>query len=140
MKLSAIILLFLNCILFAIADTDEKLIFLITHYRHGARAPNNLDDNFLDTLKEKWTNPGELTGIGERMHYLLGFRNRKRYIEEKHFLSEKYDPHEILIYSSFYNRTLVSAASQLQGFYPQNEGLGETLTEEKKKMHILKSI
>ena len=86
------------------------------------------------------TNPGELTGIGERMHYLLGFRNRKRYIEEKQFLSEKYDPHEILIYSSYYNRTLVSAASQLQGFYPQNEGLGETLTEEKKKMHILKSI
>ena len=86
------------------------------------------------------TNPGELTGIGERMHYLLGFRNRKRYIEEKQFLSEKYDPHKILIYSSYYNRTLVSAASRLQGFYPQNEGLGETLTEEKKKMHILKSI
>ena len=133
MKILAIILLFLNCILFAIADTDEKLIFLMTHYRHGARAPNKLDDNFLDTLKEKWTNPGELTGIGERMHYLLGFRNRNRYIVEKKFLSEKYDPHEILIYSSFYNRTLVSAASQLQGFYPQNEGLGETLTEEKKK-------
>ena len=108
----------------------------MTHYRHGARAPNTLDENFKDTLGEKWTTPGELTGVGERMHYLLGLRNRNRYITEKHFLSEKFDPHEMLIISSFYNRTLVSASSQLQGFYPESAELGETLTETQKKKYI----
>ena len=29
---------------------------------------------------ESWDNPGELTGMGKRMHYLLGVYNRKRYI------------------------------------------------------------
>ena len=125
--------LFLNYLFFAICDTDEKLIFVMTHYRHGARAPNTLDENFRDTLGEKWTTPGELTGVGERMHFLLGLRNRNRYITEKHFLSEKFDPHEMLIISSFYNRTLVSASSQLQGFYPESAELGEILTETQKK-------
>ena len=60
------------------------------------------------------------------MHYLLGLRNRERYITGQYkFLNEKFDPHEILIYSSSLNRTLLSAASQLQGLYPMKEGLGK---------------
>jgi acid phosphatase/lysosomal acid phosphatase/prostatic aicd phosphatase len=51
------------------------------------------------------------------MEYLLGLRNRKKYIEKEKFLSEKFDAHEILIYSSNLNRTMLSASSQLQGLF-----------------------
>ena len=45
-----------------------------------------VDSNYKDHIKEVWTNPGELTGVGQRMHYILGMRNRNRYIENFHFL------------------------------------------------------
>ena len=93
--------------------TDDKLIFVMTHFRHGSRAPSKLYDkkNYLDYAKEFWKDSEELTAIGQRMHFLLGIRNRQRYIEEKKFLSEKYDPHELLIYSTYKNRTIDSATA-----------------------------
>ena len=114
--------------LFSRINTSEKLVFVMTHFRHGARAPQNFYEDYLDYIKEKWTNPGELTGIGQRMHYLLGLRNRIRYIDEQHFLSETFNPHEILIYSSPFNRTILSVSSQLQGLYPQSIKKGEIVT------------
>ena len=115
-------------------DPKDRLVFVYTHFRHGARAPNKLDDNFNDMLKEHWTNPGELTSVGERQHYLLGLRNRKRYIKDQTFLSEKFDPHEILVYSSNFNRTMMSASSHLQGFYPQKDLVGNVLTKNQIKV------
>ena len=103
----------------------------MTLFRHGARAPTHLyNKTKYDYILNEWDNPGELTGIGQRMHFLLGWRNRIKYINEEKFLSEKFDPHEILIYSTCINRTILSAASQLQGLYPQSIKKGETLTKE----------
>ena len=123
-------------LLFISSLAEEKTVFLLTIFRHGARAPSkyyNLSTH-LDYLFEKWDNPGELTPTGRRMHYALGLRNREIYINQKHFLSEKFDPHEILVYSSNYNRTLESVASQLQGLYPF--GTGAEITEEQKSNSI----
>ena len=108
---------------------NSKYIFVMTHFRHGARAPQRFYNKkeYLDYALEHWDTPGELTASGQRMHYLLGIRNRYRYIIDENFLSEKFDPHEILIYSSCLNRTINSAASQLQGLYPQYVQKGETL-------------
>ena len=91
----------------------------MTLFCHGARSPIIFYDkkNHLDYLLINWDNLGQLTGIGQRMHFLLGIRNRKKYIIEEKFLSEKFDPHEILIYSTSVDRTLISASSQLQGLY-----------------------
>ena len=120
-------------ILYFAFPADDRLVFLYTHFRHGARAPLDINDEFLDKLGEKWTNPGELTGVGQRMHYLLGLRNRKKYITgNEKFLSEKFDPHEILIFSSNHNRTMVSCSSQLQGLYPKKDEVGYKLTEGQK--------
>ena len=131
------LLFFLICYLisFSISD-DDKLIFLYTHFRHGARAPQAVNSTFYDMLGQRWTNPGELTGMGQRMHYLLGLRNRIKYIKEQKFLSEKYDPHEILIFSSAINRTIISASSQLQGLYPLKDELGLTLTKEQEELSV----
>ena len=54
-------------------------------------------------------------------------------MDEK-FLSEQFDPHEILIYSSSFNRTLISASSQLQGLYPQSADKGEILSDAQKEL------
>lgn len=115
--------------------SEDELIFVLTHFRHGARAPQKYLDleKHQDYIFDQWDRPGELTGMGQRMHYLLGLRNRERYVTQTGFLSEKFDPHEMLIYSSCFNRTLLSVASQLQGLYPQSEKLGETLDEEQRK-------
>ena len=129
-----IYILFISFLVFSVSDIPDKLIFAVIHFRHGARAPQAIDNNYLDVFGEKWTNPGELTGMGQRMHYILGLRNRIRYITQQKFLSEKFDPHEILIYSSSFNRTLVSASSNLQGLYPQIAEKGEVLTEAQEKM------
>ena len=119
-------------LLFISSLAEEKLVFLFTLFRHGARSPTKFYDKslHLDYLFEKWDNPGELTPTGRRMHYALGLRNREIYINKKHFLSEKFDPHEILIYSTNVNRTLESVASQLQGLYPFDTGA--EITKEQK--------
>ena len=128
MRLFAFLIL-IQILNLSIHQDDDRLVFLVTHFRHGARAPQDVDENGYDILEETWTNPGELTGIGQRMHYLLGLRNRLRYIQNQKFLSESFDPHEMLIYSSSYNRTMVSCSSQLQGLYPQLSQKGEALTD-----------
>lgn len=114
--------------------TIDKLIFASLHSRHGARAPLDCDSNQFDFLGEKWTNPGELTPTGQRMEYILGLRNHQRYIVEREFLSENFDPHEILVYSTNVNRTILSMASQLQGLYPMYKKYGEKLSKEQQKV------
>ena len=105
----------------------SKLIFTMTHFRHGARAPSTSGST--DLVGEQWDIPsGQLTGVGERQHYLLGFRNRLRYVTEEGLISEKYNSNEFLIITSNYDRTIVSLLSHLQGLYPQSSELGNTLT------------
>ena len=118
--------------LITFSSCEERLVFLLTHFRHGARAPQsyyNLSSH-LDYILENWQRPGELTGMGKRMHYLLGLRNRERYIINQTFLSPNFDPHEILIYSSPFNRTLLSVSSHLQGLYPETTGENLTSSQE----------
>ena len=81
--------------LISLSLCEERLVFLLTHFRHGARAPQSYYNltSHLDYILENWQKPGELTGMGQRMHYLLGLRNRERYIENKTFLSNTFDPH-----------------------------------------------
>ena len=106
-------------------ENGDKLIFTMIHFRHGARA-STLDGN-IDFMKEYWDHPGELTSVGERMHYILGLRNRKRYITNNKLLSEKYNSNELQVISTGFSRTIISALSHLQGLYPPNKNLGENL-------------
>ena len=116
MKCLSLIFLFFELIL----SKDRELIFVLTHFRHGARAPIFKADSHSDYFGYKWESPSQLTPVGFRMHYILGLSNQYKYMKEKNFLSKKFDPHEVLIMSTDFNRTINSALAQLQGMYPLN--------------------
>ena len=101
-------------------ESNEKLLFVWGHFRHGARGSYKSFDykNWVDMLKEKWRGSGELTPIGMRMLYLLGVSSRNKY---KDFLSSDFNPNEIFIISTDVNRTLISAYSYLQGIYSNSK-------------------
>jgi hypothetical protein len=114
-------------IIFLTSNTISKksLRFTFQMFRHGARSPFKLDSNNKDIYGHKWQGKGELTEVGMRQQYLLGYRNRKIYGERLNI--NKFDTKEIYIISTRTNRTIESAYSLLTGFFPP--GTGETLTE-----------
>ena len=55
---------------------------------------------------------------GKERQFQLGQYNRKRYA---HFLSENYNPDEILVKSTDIKRTIESAQYHLAGLYPSDQ-------------------
>jgi len=105
-----ILFLILSILIFHYSLNENNIIFVFEHTRHGARGPLN-DEIF----NQKWIGSGELTNVGKRMHYLLGYHNKKKY--EKYY-SKTFNPNEFLIYSTTLNRTIMSINSQLNGWFP----------------------
>ena len=105
-------------ILICVITTFCEIRFVFETFRHGARSPVFLNYE-TDVFGYKWSGAGELTSIGMRQHYLLGYRNRKTY---SNFLSQSYDRNEIYVMSTDFNRTIMSAYSHLQGLYPPSTG------------------
>ena len=95
-------------------NEEHNLYFIFFHFRHGARAPLYLRDNNTDMLGGKWPIKGEITSLGRRQQYEIGLKNRKRY---SFFINEEYDPKEIKMFSTNFNRSMVSAECQLLGLY-----------------------
>ena len=106
-------------------EPEEKLLFVLEHFRHGARGSYKLFDynGWKDFLNEKWKGAGELTQLGMRQHYLLGVSIRNKY---KDFISNDFNPNEIYIISTDVNRTLISAYSHLLGMYYKSSSINKT--------------
>lgn len=85
--INTIVFCFLLCCV-----VHSKLKMMIEVFRHGAREPIY---DFWDAKSYK--NPGELTNVGMRQHFLLGAQLRREYITELNFLSPYYNPNEIYI-------------------------------------------
>ena len=133
------IILLLNII--KLIYSERKLIFVYEHVRHGARSPSSgYNSYFKDGVDEygvNWKYDGELSAIGKRQHYLLGVRNRLKYGKEGLGLLDftKYDPREILIHATEYNRTHQSINSELYGMYKNYKE--QTLNEEEKLYYMV---
>ena len=93
---------------------ENNLYFIFLNFRHGARAPLFFIDNNTDMLGGKWHMKGELTKLGRKQHYEIGLRNRERY---SNFISEEYNPKEVRVYTTNFDRSINSAQSQLLGLY-----------------------
>ena len=123
-------------------DSTDNLYFIFEHFRHGARSPcEGTFINKKDELGGKWEEGyGALTNVGIKQQFLLGKKNRWHY---KNYISEEYNPNEITVYSSNYDRTIMSAQAQLIGFYnnlPFNNSLKFNDMEETAKKFELNSI
>jgi len=101
--------------LLTLARIDAKTKLVIEFIRHGARSPIVKLDFFKNLT---WENPGELTEVGERQHYLLGRLRRQQYIETEQFLPEEFNSSLFYLYSTNFNRTQMSLQSYLLGLYP----------------------
>jgi hypothetical protein len=116
-------------ILLAVPLLHAELIQVIQLGRHGARSPNSFE--FLhDQYPEA---EGQLTSLGVVQEYFLGQEMRKRYVEDLKFLSETFDSEEVVIKSSWKNRTMRSAFAFANGLYPQETG---TLLENEYAEHF----
>uniref|UniRef100_A0A1L8DYR1 acid phosphatase n=2 Tax=Nyssomyia neivai TaxID=330878 RepID=A0A1L8DYR1_9DIPT len=94
-----------------------KLVFAHVMYRHGDRTPIDPYPNDPFRTPTEWNGVdwGQLTNDGKRQHYELGKWLRNRYGD---LVNETYNRNEIYIRSTDVERTLMSALSNLAGFYP----------------------
>lgn len=105
----------ITIILCTIVLIETKLIKVIQINRHGARTASNFNEILLNNF---FGEDKKLTQNGYRQHQILGKQARKRYIIEKSFISEEYDPKEFEIYTTPTQRTVYSADGFLSGLYP----------------------
>ena len=111
-----------------VGGNDKELILVIEVTRHGARTPIGPEDTWLNKTWDLGI--GQLTNTGERQQYLNGVKLRKIYIDETGFLPTTFNPKYIYVRSTDFNRTIMSALSQIQGLYPLEAGLSFTSSSE----------
>ena len=99
-----------------------KVVFVTEVCRHGARAPG--DDSICTWDQDgRWGNAwNELDSVGMRQHFLLGSELRQRYILTQPAFGLTYNSTQIYVQSTDYNRTIMSAQSQLMGLFPPTSG------------------
>ena len=112
--------------LLGLALCNGAVISVIEACRHGARSP--IDNNPWDT--GYWNEGyGELTQEGMRQQYLNGAEFRNRYIINQQVAGAVFNASEIYVRSTNVNRTIMSAESQLMGFYPNGPNLSSAAME-----------
>ncbi|XP_014790422.1 prostatic acid phosphatase isoform X1 [Octopus bimaculoides] len=101
-------------------QTSSTLRLVHVLYRHGDRSP--ISDYPNDNLTNAWPKGlGQLTKVGMQQQYELGKYLRKRY---DGFLNTSFNAEEILVRSTDKDRTLMSAYSNLAGFfYPSSQDI-----------------
>ncbi|XP_071792151.1 prostatic acid phosphatase-like isoform X1 [Asterias amurensis] len=114
-KLSMWCLLIVFSLLCSLCSTERSLKMTHVLFRHGNRSPIAAYPS--DPYQEdSWPQGfGQLTQKGMRQHYELGQWFRKRYST---FLNSSYVRTEISVRSTGYDRTIMSALSNLAGLYP----------------------
>lgn len=119
MNLFALAVILLSFIATCAGEVDlskGKLIAASVIFRHGDRTPVEPYPN--DPYKDPkfWpTGFGQLTNTGKNQHFEHGKWLRQRYND---LVGEKYNFEEMRVRSTDVDRTLMSAQSNLAGFYP----------------------
>ena len=97
----------------------ETLVFAIDLVRHGDRTPHLITPKAVHRWAEGM---GQLTAQGMQRAFQLGTSLRKKYVHKYHLLPEHYKNDAILVFSTDYDRTMMSAQSILLGLYPLGTG------------------
>ncbi len=119
----------------------QNLRFVLSIFRHGARAPYTLNkDNNLDLFGNYWEHESQLTSVGIRQHYLNGVKNRMKYFSKMNIQEKDYDASQILFYSTNTDRTIMSVYSQIFGMFPPGTGPNITQTDDSLKSLLIPPI
>ena len=117
------IYIFIYSIIISKVFTKDELRWTFELINHGARTPHKgLDSNSKDFMNHIWIGENELTGVGLRQSFLVGYRDRLRYMDKYKLISKEYDARDILIYATENNRTLMSASSLIHGLFLPGTG------------------
>ena len=92
---------------------EDKLRWTFELFAHGTSTPNSLSEEYIDLFNHQWIWRNELTGVGLRQSFLVGYRDRLRYIEEKQLITPEYHPRDILVLSTESNRIIMSAYANI---------------------------
>lgn len=101
------------CVSITSAASILRQVQIIT--RHGSRRPLPKSSNTLDDTSES----SLLTPLGQKQHYDLGQWLRERYLFPFADVLFEYDPNQVLVESTAYERTIVSANSLVLGLFPR---------------------
>uniref|UniRef100_A0A7E4V0H5 Histidine acid phosphatase n=1 Tax=Panagrellus redivivus TaxID=6233 RepID=A0A7E4V0H5_PANRE len=104
-------------VVFVVKVCADQLVLVQSVFRHGDRTPEGRYPT--DPYKESFwpASYGELTTVGMQQQLTQGLKLRARYQVEENFLPKDYKDFNIYVRSSDVNRTLMSAYSQLEGFF-----------------------
>lgn len=102
-----------------IEDKTSSLQLVIILHRHGERTPTRLyaKDPYNDVERYWPIGLGQLTNVGKKQLYELGQIFARRYDS----LISKYSANSIRVQSSDVDRTLMSAAALLAGWFPPQD-------------------
>jgi hypothetical protein len=107
--------------------TNEKLIGVFQFIRHGARTPLNYDR---DTVELYYPfKSAELTNLGYSMAKSKGDLMREIYSKDGFLASLKSNPEKIHIFTTPYQRTIMTSSSFLKGFLPEFTALYKAINE-----------
>ena len=117
----------------------KELVFTMLVTRHGARSPTLDVPEGATISSDEWeitlgtirfpyflissifltfSDLGDLTQSGERQHFLEGTGLKKAYGQDGGLIPQTFNPKEFVVMSTDFNRTIMSAYSQLLGYYP----------------------
>ena len=124
-NISFIIIININSFLLLAENSDTiRMSYILS--RTGAHSPSELKKTYnqnneiiyKDIFGYDWLGENELTSVGKRQQYYLGYRHNLKY---KNILySEIFKPRELLSISSQCNKTIQSSYANLHGLYQNN--------------------
>jgi len=110
-------LFFLLCS--SVLYAQETLIFALDLIRHGNRTALFV----IPKAPHVWPEGmGQLTASGMQQEFQLGVALRKKYIDHFHLLPPHFQNQTMYVFSTDYDRTLMSAEAVLLGLYPLTTG------------------
>ncbi|XP_037542425.1 lysophosphatidic acid phosphatase type 6 [Nematolebias whitei] len=95
--------------------------YTVTDLQGGPRPPAPVEDNYRKNILSGGTFPGQLTTLGMQQLYELGQRLRRKYVEDRAFLSPIYSPDEVYVRSTNIVRTIESAKCLVAGLFQQKQ-------------------
>jgi hypothetical protein len=107
-------ILVVGCLLM-VAVSGRGLVMLQETFRHGALYPTYLEEATAFGLTFTPDAPRELTSQGRSMHYILGRLIYEKYWDELFEGASHLNASEILVKSTYLNRTIESAQCHLLG-------------------------